>query len=295
MRIRIKNKSHWHKLRLEHVGASEVAALFGHSDYLTEYGLYVMKRDGLEFGEETERQLLGNNLEAGIAKSIAQQEGWRIGKCKYYYSVDGMGATPDYEIYESTKSYKVVALLQIKNVSLDQWHEKWINQQPPFAYQLQVQQEMACTDIDVAYIGACIGGSELRVWKYGKHEKAIAAIRRKTTEFWESIKSGKEPDLSHRDLANVKRVYQGGGESVNITRYDACANVERIAMLKAKKKEIDAEIKKRTALLIRDDIKDATSAICGEYKINAGVVHSNGYSVPARSTRRIDIRRIKDD
>lgn len=292
MRIRINNKSHWHKLRLEHVGASEVAALFNKSDYLTKYGLYVMKRDKMEFAGDNERQLLGNNLESGIAKSIAHQEGWRIGKCKYYYSLDGMGATPDYEIYESKNSYKIIALLQIKNVSIDQWYDKWQGEKPPFAYVLQVQQEMACSGIDAAYIGACIGGSELRVWKYSAHTATAAVIANAVAKFWHDVKEGIEPELTDKDIETVKRVYPGGEEEVTVTRYDAIANVERIAKLKEVRKKIDEEIKVRTACLIKDDIGNASKAICGGYRINAGVVKKKSFVMPASETRRIDIREI---
>ncbi len=70
----IRDDAHWHRLRSEHVGGSEVAALFGEHAQLTKFELWHQKNGTLPTSfEETKRMTWGKRLEATIAAGVAER------------------------------------------------------------------------------------------------------------------------------------------------------------------------------------------------------------------------------
>lgn len=196
-------------LRSRHVGASEIAALFGLSTHTSLFELWHRKAGNLP-----EVDLSGNNrveagifLEPSIAAWIAHRTGWKVRKVRRYCAhptVAGMGASPDYEIVGHPKGR---GTLQIKNVDALAYLD-WQDGQPPMAFQLQVQHEIACGGYAWGALGVLVGGNDPKVFEYDRHPAAIAKIEAAVIEFWRTVHEGIEPKPDfERDLAAIEELY----------------------------------------------------------------------------------------
>lgn len=190
--LKYQNEDEWHAIRRRHVGASEVAALFGEHPYISMYELYHRKRGDLPDIEETQRMFWGNMLEPAVAKGVAEQTGWNVKKVRRYLSHDdvtGMGASLDYEVVANDRGPGV---LQIKT------HDrfavaKWEDGEPPMYEELQIQQEIELRKVDWGAIGVLVGGNELRIFERDRHQGSIDAIKAAIPKFWERVANDDEP------------------------------------------------------------------------------------------------------
>ena len=215
--IQPTDQAHWLSLRKKDVTSTEVSALFGISPYMTHFELYHRKHDNLEVTfEPNERMKWGSRLEAAIACGIIEDQKWYVGQKKgeYIRDVDlRMGASFDWgvTIGNSLETYKD-ALLEIKNVDSLAFRDGWIidgdNVEAPPHIELQVQQQLALSGFEVAYIGALIGGNRVVLIKRIPDPKVIEAIKEKIKTFWKSVDSHSEPRPDFvRDSDIISRLY----------------------------------------------------------------------------------------
>jgi putative phage-type endonuclease len=225
--VAIKDEAHWHELRAQHVGGSEVAALFGCCPYLTLFEIWHFKSGTIEDTgcDDTERMFWGQNLEAGIAAGLEKQHGWVIERPAGYYQhprIKGMGCTPDFFIKAGLEGVAGHGLLQVKNVSFLEYRDNWLDDEPPLHYQLQLQHELACTGLKWGFIGVLIGGNESRVFFFRRHAGAIRRIEQAVAGFWLSVQRGEEPKATSDDYEAARRVYR----KVTGTEIDLAADNE---------------------------------------------------------------------
>src|SRR5690606_1735645 len=196
------------------VGASEVAALFGLSPFVTLYELWHRKAGDLPEVDlsDNERVFWGTVLEPAIADGIATQTGWRMGLYRghvQHATVEGMGCSPDCWVDHPERGD---GLVQIKNVDAIVF-AKWPRGEsgavePPMQYQLQVQHELACTGKSWGALAVLVGGNRLEIFEYSRHEGVIARIEAEVTKFWQSIRDGAEPQPDFaRDLETIRALY----------------------------------------------------------------------------------------
>jgi predicted phage-related endonuclease len=276
-------------LRARNVGASEVASLFGLSTHTTEFELWMRKA-----GRLPDVDLSGNDrveagifLEPGIAAWIGHRTGWKLRKVHRYCqhpAVPGMGASPDYEVVGHPKGR---GTLQIKNVDSLVFRD-WPDGQPPMAFQLQVQHEMACGGYAWGALGVVVGGNKPEVFEYDRHEAAIAKIEARVAEFWRSVHEGIEPKPDfQRDLEAIQALYSTAnlGKVVDLsadaafadacTRYDAASAREKAAT-----KEKEAA---KAEILMT--IQDAALALTQGFKVSTWNV-AESEAVVRRSSHR---------
>lgn len=199
------------ELRRAHVGASEVACLFGLHPYTTAFELWHRKKGNLEAEDISGNARLkaGIFLESGIGEWVRHETGWNVRKVKDYAShptVRGMGATPDYEA-DGHPTREGVGTVQIKNVDalvFRSWEDG-----PPMVYQLQVQHEIACGGYAWGALGILVGGNDLRIFEYDRHPGAIAKLEAAVAEFWRTVDAGEapEPDFA-KDLDAIRDLYR---------------------------------------------------------------------------------------
>src|ERR1700761_6912731 len=72
--ITINSPEHWHELRAQHVGCSEIAALFGEHQHLTPFELWHIKNGTLPapYLGDNDRVFWGTTLEPAIAAGAAK-------------------------------------------------------------------------------------------------------------------------------------------------------------------------------------------------------------------------------
>ena len=202
MIIPVENEAAWHAIRSKHVGASEVAALFGQQpDYAQSlYSLWQIKSGRIPAPPvEGPRIEAGRRLESAIAHWIAFGQNWRIQQFKGYAQCDTnefMGATPDFEILDHTDG---PGLLEVKSVDWLQHKRQWTNGEPPMHILLQVQSQLHCTGYKWAYVGALVGGNEPVTYRVDYRPKIGAEIEKRVAAFWLTVKLGQEPAVDGSD------------------------------------------------------------------------------------------------
>lgn len=197
----------WHALRLRNIGGSEIAGLFDVQQpyQLSRYGLWMVKTGLAEDKfEGNERTIWGNRLEAVIAEGIAEDEGWNIRKGGYFSdpTTQGLGSTLDF-IIESDPEYEGPGAFEIKNVDGIVFAQKWIDDEPPLHILLQLQHQLTASGFKWGAIGALVGGNKPFVYKYEARPNLIADIRRRVTEFWQSVRDGIQPPVDGTDNATA--------------------------------------------------------------------------------------------
>lgn len=207
--------------RRVNVGASEVAALFGLHPYLTAFELWHQKAGKLPVDDlgGNARVEAGIFMESGIAAWVKHRTGWPLVKVERYCehpTIAGMGASPDYEYLDAGTGERVT--VQVKNVDgivFRSWEDG-----PPMVYQLQVQHEIACGGYKRGVLAVCIGGNDLELFHYDRHESAVSRIEAAVAEFWKSIHAGLPPDPDFgRDLETLRTLYAAttGGKVVDLS------------------------------------------------------------------------------
>lgn len=214
MEIPVHSEAEWHEIRQRHVGASEVAALFGvQPDYMHGlYGLWSIK-SGLITPPtvDNDRVKWGNRLEASIAQGCADDQGWDIRKGGYFEDdlCPGLGASLDYVIISEVEGKKGPGVLEIKNVDYLVHQSKWSDGRPPLHIILQLQQQLAATGYQWGVICELVGGNTLLLYYYDAHQKLIQKIRQKINAFWQSLHEKKQPPIDDSPLNGeiLKTIY----------------------------------------------------------------------------------------
>lgn len=296
--------------RAQHVGASEVAALFDASPWLTRFELHhrkagtvatpdfnAMRQDGTP---ENERIHWGVQLERVIIDEACRRWG--------YVPVDtphlldngaGLGGHPDQIVTDG--SDRVV--LEIKTTD---WlvAKKW-GEEPPLNYLLQnmaYQGLAGCIRGDMIVL---VGGNELRRFQYEFRPALYAEIERRVTEFWQGVRTGDapEPDFA-RDGRVLTEVLGEPDDTLADLRADNGADDLAVSFLqaKARAKEAEAEAEEaKNRLLLK--IGSAGSALlgchrigCAQTKGSAGTLITAdhvGTTIGARKGyRRFDVKEI---
>lgn len=199
----------WHAARAKVVGGSEIAALFDcQPDYaMSRYALWHVKA-GLAPPPEVsgDRPAWGVRLEAVIAEAAAEQEGWKIHKGGHVVDPEcaGLGATLDYVIDSGAwHDEDGPGPLECKNVDWMAHRSKWTKAEPPLHILLQHQTQLAVTGYAWGAIAALVGGNQLEIYRYMARPKLIAEIRRRVTEFWQSIAENRPPPIDGSDSASA--------------------------------------------------------------------------------------------
>lgn len=246
-----KDKADWHAKRAQHIGGSEIAALFylwqladGRLAYLhmfevpptgstclgcvsrhtTGYRLYWQKRGILppEDLDGVERVMLGQELEPAIARASERKWGWRLENARSYVkhpAVAGMGASRDFQ--QVAPGYPPV---EVKNVDFLIFRDLWQARgdeiaAPPIDITLQVQHQIACGHSrggvsPHGWVVACVGGNRLYRGRIERHEPTIARIEQAVAAFWRAVES-ETPPLDVADFDTVAELSLLGAEVRN--------------------------------------------------------------------------------
>ena len=192
--ISVRDQTHWHELRSQHIGASDVAALFDMSPFTTLWQLWMEKSGNLPPEDLSDNKSVqaGTFLESGIANWAAHRWDMKVKKVVDYYTADdcpGMGASLD---FQTDGGHPV----EIKwSAHGDGWeYEGDTITCAPDNYVLQVLHQMACTDAEYGWLIALIR-NEPRRMKVPRSEEIISKIKSHVAKFWDSVSCGAEPPV----------------------------------------------------------------------------------------------------
>jgi putative phage-type endonuclease len=282
--LSVRDQTHWHELRSQHIGASDVAALFDMSPFTTLWQLWMEKSGNLPPEDLSDNKSVqaGTFLESGIANWAAHRWDMKIEKVVDYYTADdcpGMGASLD---FQTDGGHPV----EIKwSAHGDGWeYEGDTITCAPDNYVLQVLHQMACTDAEYGWLIALIR-NEPRRMKVPRSEEIISKIKSHVAKFWDSVRAGEEPPVDfEKDGEAVVRLLDFVPMSeVTLTTEHAHlfqTYLENAAVEKEAKAKKDAAKTELLTLSIEEMKKMNTSqdkavVKCGDHKLSISTVKAS--------------------
>ena len=282
--ISVRDQTHWHELRSQHIGASDVAALFDMSPFTTLWQLWMEKSGNLPPEDLSDNKSVqaGTFLESGIANWAAHRWDMKIEKVVDYYTADdcpGMGASLD---FQTDGGHPV----EIKwSAHGDGWeYEGDTITCAPDNYVLQVLHQMACTDAEYGWLIALIR-NEPRRMKVPRSEEIISKIKSHVAKFWDSVRAGEEPpvDFDKDGEAVVRLLDFVPMSEVTLTTEHAHlfqTYLENAAVEKEAKAKKDAAKTELLTLSIEEMKKMNTSqdkavVKCGDHKLSISTIKAS--------------------
>ena len=282
--ISVRDQTHWHELRSQHIGASDVAALFDMSPFTTLWQLWMEKSGKLPPEDLSDNKSVqaGTFLESGIANWAAHRWDMKVKKVVDYYTADdcpGMGASLD---FQTDGGHPV----EIKwSAHGDGWeYEGDTITCAPDNYVLQVLHQMACTDAEYGWLIALIR-NEPRRMKVPRSVEIISKIKSHVAKFWDSVRAGEEPpvDFDKDGDAVVRLLDFVPMSEVTLTTEHAHlfqTYLENAAVEKEAKAKKDAAKTELLTLSIEEMKKMNTSqdkavVKCGDHKLSISTVKAS--------------------
>lgn len=290
--IAYSTEEEWRALRAQHVGASEIGALFGDSPHVTHFELWHRKAGNLPEPDlsSNDRVFWGQTLEPAVAAGVAAKTGWHIQKVRRYIThpaVEGMGASLDYEVVAHERGPGV---LEIKTVDGLQYRN-WPDGEPPLHYLLQLQHQLAVTGRAWGAIAALIGGNRLEIFEVERRPRTIAAIEAAVADFWRRVRAGEtpKPDFS-QDGDALAALFRDAapGTVVDLSSSNRLADLLSRRETAAREKKSAEDALDAINAEVLSLIGDAEVALCGDWKVTAKTVpggHVEYERKPYRSLR----------
>lgn len=253
------------------VGASEVAALFGASPWLTHFELWHRKNGTVatpEFGGN-ERIEWGIRLEAVIIEAAMDRYGYRsLETPARLDNGKGLGGHPDKIVMCPSRGRGILEVKTADWLVAKAWGEE-----PPLHYLIQALAYAGLADCDWADVIVLVGGNELRRFQYPFKPVIYADIEARVVNFWESVRAGKPPKADYtRDGDTIAALTGEPTDAIiDLTRDNrathlACEYLDAKARMKAAEVEVDAA---KAELL--EKIGDAGTAMLDGYRVGCAM------------------------
>ncbi|MDR6384959.1 YqaJ viral recombinase family nuclease [Paraburkholderia caribensis] len=204
------------------VGGSDIASALGLDPYRTSRELYAIKTGELPDGDDTRLTRAGRMMESAIADLYALEYGVTLRK--KHVAV----ACPQCPIIHANVDRLIVgqrAGLECKNVDSmvhrmgGEWGEPETDM-VPMRYLLQSLTYAMCFDYPVWYIGALVGGNDLKRYVIRRDAELEALIVDGVVDFWSHVDRREPPPLDYTHpaaLRFLKRLYPGtNGETITL-------------------------------------------------------------------------------
>jgi putative phage-type endonuclease len=204
----------WLRERKTGIGASDAAAIFGLSPYKSALALYYEKlglaevspaeTEALEWGRVLERPI-GERYAKETQRRLAWPDGFEIRRHK---SLTFMLATLDAAVEPPAVPAKLAldvkgdlmmgpGVLECKNVHLmsrDAWRDE-----PPIAFQIQVQHQLAVMGWQWGSLAGLVGGSSFLWTDIARNQEFIGILMEREQAFWDGVMTRRPPDVDGSD------------------------------------------------------------------------------------------------
>jgi hypothetical protein len=240
--------------RAAHVGASEVAALFDCSPYLTRFELWHRKAGNIatpafnhiadDGTPEDERIYWGVRLEAAIIAAAKERYGYTERKrAERLTNGKGLGGHPDRRVVCPERGPGVLEIKTADWLVRKEWGDE-----PPAHYLLQSQAYQGLDGVQWGDVLVLVGGNRLERFPYTFRAKIYAEIERRVEEFWQSIAAKQAPPADYtRDLPTIGDLYREGDDSVVDLTGDNLAPAAAAAFLFSREERLAAEQREEAA------------------------------------------------
>jgi len=279
------------------VGASEVAALFQCSPWLTEYELYQRKIGRIatpafnavnEGVPENERAYWGVKLEPLILEGARERWGYiPTGEALRLDNGRKLGGHPDQIVMCPERGRGVLECKMVDWLEVKKWGDE-----PPLAYLLQnmtYQGLAGCVWGDMIVL---VGGNELRRFQYDFRPAIYADIEKRVDLFWQRVAAGDAPKPDYRrDGSVISEVYaEGGGGLIDLSRWNR-GTIAAAEYLEAKERRKAAEADEEAAKAeLLERLGDADGAKLEGFYLTASTVKGSTYTVTRKPYRRFSVK-----
>ena len=277
--------------RAQHVGGSEVAALFDCSPWLTHFELWHRKNGTIATPEfnatrddgnpENERIYWGVKLEAAIIEAAKERYGYtdREGG-EALSNGKGLGGHPDRRVICPERGPGIVETKMVDWLERKKWGDE-----PPLNYLLQGNTYAGLDNVGWFDMLILVGGNKLERFQYDFRPKLFAEAEKRTEAFWQSIRANNPPKPDYtRDGSVIAELYAEADESVIDLRGDNLAHV-------AAAEYLFADEASKAAAKRRDAAKAELLDKLGTH----GAMMLEGFVVRASTVKAIPDREITDD
>lgn len=262
--------------RAQHVGASEVAALFpeaGGSPWVTQFELWHRKRGTIAAPDfaGNERMLWGLLLEPVILDEACRRYGWeRVETPKRLSNGKGLGGHPDR--FVRRKSDGKIGCVEAKAVDWLQY-KKW-GDEPTLPYLIQPQAYCGLGKLEWCAIVALVGGNELNPWEFEFRPRLYAEIESRVAKFWESVGANEPPAPDYsRDRSTISALFDDPADTLIDLMLDNRATYACADYLAAAAEEKAAKGRKEAAAAeLLDKLGNNLAARIDGYSLRAPLV-----------------------
>ena len=297
------------RFRATHVGASEAAALFDCSPYLTRFELFHRKKGNIDTPAfnaladdgtpENERIYWGVKLEAAIIEAAKERYGYTDREQVDRLSNGrGLGGHPDRRVVCPQRGPGILEIKTADWLVFKSWGDE-----PPMHYLLQSQAYQGLDGVEWGDVLVLVGGNRLERFCYDFRPKIYAEIEKRVEAFWQSVEENEPPPADYtRDLPTIAELYrEGADETVDLTG-DNLAHEAAAAFLFAKEARLDAEKREDAAKAeLLDKLGAASTATLNGFILRATTVAAiperaaePGEIIKGRkSYRRLTVKEIK--
>lgn len=270
------------QFRAQHVGASECAALFDCSPYVTKFELWHRRKGNIDLPDfsDNERVEWGLRLEPAIIAAAADRYGYQLEDTPRRLSNGrGLGGHPD-QLASDERGPGIIEIKTADCLVFRQWGDE-----PPEHYLLQAMAYAGLAGRKWCDIVVLVGGNRLERFCYEFRPKIYAEIERRVEEFWRSVEANEPPPADYtRDLDTIADLYREGvDETVDLTA-DNLAHEAAAAFLFAKEARLEAEKREDAA---KAELLDKMGA--------ASVATLNGFLVRATTVAAVPPTEITAD
>lgn len=260
----------WIAAKKKNVGGSEVAALYGVSEYQSYFGLWMAKAGHISGDVEDNLAMQFGRIWEESVMQMACIQGAVSDKCVkanqlvLHPTIKGMSCSLDFVDFDEDGN---PILVEIKTIH-PRMASRLIDGDAPVSYQLQCQHGMACTGMKKAkLIMWVIGEYEVKIFDYNRDDMVVHSIEQEVKDFWESITVNAEPEPDFRtDYDVIRELYADASEAyVQFDGIDAEDAFDKVAAkyitVNQKKKDLEATLealKAEIAFIMKDKTKCGT-------------------------------------
>lgn len=202
------SRDEWLENRRRGIGASDIAAVLGISQWTTPLELYLDKRGELPPKEEDPVLRRGRRLEPMVLEFYAEETGHAVTRQqdRVIGTEPWMMATLDG--FDSTARAPVEAKT-VNAFAAQEFGDSW-SDEVPLAYAAQCHWQMMLTGADTGYLAALIGSDDFRIFEIRRDKELEQLLVARARDFWKRVTDGTPPEpTSNTDVSLLYRRDKG--------------------------------------------------------------------------------------
>lgn len=276
-------RTEWLAWRKGGIGASDVAALIGMSDFASPMSVWTDKLGLSPIDDDNEFMEFGRRAEPMLTGYFEDRTGWTVtgqqeriewvGNPVHRCTLDG----------RAEDGGQVLGVVEYKTTGFDPWTEV------PDAYACQVQWQMHCDERDRAWFGV-LHGRRFRTYEVPRDDRAIAMLCDVADEFWERHVLAEHPPPADAHRATAAALAEAfpepvEGETVDLSDLEWAIDLRATA--KAAMSDAKFQIAKAENALKAAIGHAETGTLNGEPVVSWKLTERDGYVVKPSKYRQL--------